>query len=94
MRVNFPSSSDSMQIWKLVSPLHDLLGSLVSITLWAVLIDRLVTNTYSLFVCHYLLLEDEEGYVVCKLIAHLFVAGQVKFSPENMQSMAKTSFAQ
>jgi hypothetical protein len=50
MRVNFPSSSDSMQIWKLVLPLHDLLGSLVSITFWAVLIDRLVTNTYPLFV--------------------------------------------
>jgi hypothetical protein len=93
MRVNFPSSSDSMQIWKLVSPLHDLLGSLVSITFWAVLIDiglwRILT--LCLFVCHYLLLEDEEGYVVLKLIAHLFCRRTSKSFPQktNIQSMAK-----
>jgi len=64
MRVNFPSSSDSMQIWKLVSPLHDLLGSLVSITFWAVLIDiGLWRILYPLFVCLSLLVAGGWGGV-------------------------------
>jgi len=67
MRVNFPSSSDSMQILKagVASPRFVGKSGFYHFLSCADRYRLVVTNTYPLFVClfvcHYLLLEDEEG---------------------------------